>query len=440
MARPSGTRTLAVWMNGERVGRWTVRPGQPDQFDYDERWLDSPAVRPISLSMPLRRLPYRGATVAAWFDNLLPDSRAIRERLQRRYGTATAGRFDLLAEIGRDCVGAIQLLGEDAPTPEVRRITGEPLNERQIESLLLAQLSPLPGALDTADFRISLAGAQEKTALLRHEDRWLRPTGATPSTHILKLPLGTGGGGIDLSSSVENEWLCAQLLAAYEVPVAACAMARFGQQRALVVERFDRRLSADGRWLLRLPQEDACQATGTPGERKYEADGGPGIERLMTVLLGSSHADADRHDFFRTQLLYWMLCAIDGHAKNFSLAIDAGGAYRLTPRYDVLSAFPMLGNGRGRLPAKKARMAMAVQATSRHYLWHTIQPRHWAEMARRCGIAVRWPALRDELVQRTPPAIDAVGKQLPRGFPSALAEAIFEGLRKSAAVLAAATA
>jgi serine/threonine-protein kinase HipA len=102
----------------------------------------------------------------------------------------------------------------------------------------------------------------------------MRPKGTTPTTHILKLPIGTGGGGIDLTTSVENEWLCAEILHEYGVPVAKCSMDRFGDQQVLVVERFDRRMSADGSWIVRVPQEDLCQATGVPSDRKYEADGG----------------------------------------------------------------------------------------------------------------------------------------------------------------------
>ena len=130
---------------------------------------------------------------------------------------------------------------------------------------------------DDDAFRISLAGAQEKTALLWHKGAWHRPTGATPTTHILKLPIGVSPQGIDLSTSVENEWLCAQIVREYGIPVAPCRIETFGERKTLVVERFDRQLAADGAWWLRLPQEDFCQSTATPPALKYENDGGPGI-------------------------------------------------------------------------------------------------------------------------------------------------------------------
>ena len=438
MARPSTRRSLAIWMNGERVGRWSMQPGKPDELAYSPDWLASEGARPISLSMPLRPTPYQGDVVAAYFDNLLPDNRRVRERLQRRFGARSPGSFDLLAEIGRDCIGAIQILPDDAPLADVKTIASEAISSGQIEDLLSSMLTTPIGRGDTDDdFRISLAGAQEKTALLRLGEQWRRPKGATPSTHILKLPIGTGGGGIDLSTSVENEWLCAQILKAYGIPVADCSIERFGEQKVLVVERFDRKRAADGSWIVRLPQEDFCQAFGVPSDRKYEAEGGPGIRAIMKMLLGSSQAERDRTDFLKTQMLFWMLCAIDGHAKNFSVFLEAGGGYRLTPRYDVLSAFPVLGKSRGKIPPNKAKMAMAVESKNRHYLWQTIQPRHWEETARRCGMGAAYPRLRDELIEQTGPAISAVTEVIPKEFPSAVADSILESLRITRDTLAA---
>ena len=433
MARPSKSRALSVWMNGERVGTWIAHPSKGDEFRYAPEWLTAEVGRPISLSMPLRPTEYKGEIVTAYFDNLLPDSRRIRDRIQHYFGASSSSAFALLAEIGRDCVGAIQLLDESAPAPDVRAIEGTPLTRKGVERLLTDMLRATPGgAQDNDDFRISLAGAQEKTALLRLNGTWMRPTGSTPTTHILKLPIGTGGGGIDLTTSVENEWLCAEILREYGIPVARCSMDRFGEQEVLVVERFDRRISSDGARIIRLPQEDLCQATGVPSDRKYEADGGPGIRTIMDLLLGSSRADEDRRDFFKTQLLYWLLCAIDGHAKNFSLSLEAGGGYRLTPRYDILSAFPVLGRSSRMLSPKKVKMAMAAQGKSRHYLWHSILGRHWEETARRCGLGSVFRSLVEELLDRTPAVVDSVAARVPKGFPDSVASPILEGLRSSA--------
>jgi len=420
-------------MNGEKVGDWRLAAtGQ--EFLYAETWLSSPSGRPISLSLPLRpsREPYRNG-VEAFFDNLLPDNRQIRERIQRRFNTRSIGAFDLLLEIGRDCVGALQLMPDDEPPPNVRQITGERLTTNGVERLLSRMLgSPFSqGEADEDAFRISLAGAQEKTALLWHKGTWFRPTHATPTTRILKLPMGVNTQGIDLSTSVENEWLCAQIAQEFGIEVAKCRMESFGQYKTLVVERFDRRPAPGQTWYLRLPQEDLCQATATPPALKYESDGGPGIGAVMDLLLGSERAVEDRQDFMRTQLVFWMLAAIDGHAKNFSVFLLPGGAYRLTPRYDILSAYPILGHGRGKLAPEKIRMAMAVTGKSRHYRWKEIHARHWIETARRQGLG-EMEQIMSDVIARTPVAIDRVRGVVPAEFPAEIAEAILGGIEARA--------
>jgi len=310
--------------------------------------------------MPLREQKYSGDVVHSFFDNLLPDNDVIRRRIRDRFSTGSIEAFHLFTEIGRDCVGAIQLLPDEVDMVDVRTITGEPLSDDDIEWLIAREVtSDFFGKQveGNGEFRISLAGAQEKTALLWHDGQWKRPRGATPTTHIFKLPLGhTGHFNIDMTTSVENEWLCSNLLQAYGMPIASCQIAQFGESKTLVVERFDRTFSTDGSWIVRLPQEDMCQATGTPPGRKYETDGGPGIRSIMNLLLGSSRADQDRLEFFRAQVAFLLLCAIDGYAKNFSVFIDGGGSYHLTPLYDVLSAYPVMGNGPKMLSPYKARM------------------------------------------------------------------------------------
>lgn len=437
MGRLGKSRSLAVSMNGERVGLWLQPASGSQEFIYDESWQASAGARPISLSLPLRpsREPYR-AGVESFFENLLPDNRQIRDRIQRRFRTDSTAAFDLLQEIGRDCVGALQFLPDDIAPPDPRKITGERLTSAGVALTLADALGTSFGQENAADdsFRISIAGAQEKTALLWHDGAWHRPTGATPTTHIFKLPIGISPQGLDLSTSVENEWLCARIVQAFGLPVAPCEMATFGEYKTLIVERFDRRLSAEGAWWLRLPQEDLCQATATPPGLKYENDGGPGIRRIMELLLGSERAAEDRREFMRTQIVFWLLAAIDGHAKNFSVFLLPGGAYRLTPRYDILSAHPMMGHGRGKLAPQKITMAMAVEGKNRHCRWEGIRARHWIETGKRCGLS-DVAGILAELAAQAPAVIDHVTALLPPGFPAAIADAVFAGLRQTAGSL-----
>jgi serine/threonine-protein kinase HipA len=434
--RPSAPKSLFIWMNGELVGEWSHRASHPQQLTYADQWPASPRARPLSLSMPLGPVGtvYRGPLVERYFENLLPDSKAIRQRLRQRFAAKSEKAFDLLTEIGRDCVGAIQLTIENEAPKNVRKIEAEPVNNAAIAELLRNTTSATALGRDVYEdeFRISLSGAQEKTALLQMDGKWFRPLGATPTTHILKLPIGEGNRGIDLTQSVENEWLCAQILTAYGIASAKCWMDRFEEQRVLVVERFDRRLADNRRWIMRLPQEDLAQATGTEREQKYEADGGPGIEQIMTLLLGSVNSNSDRLDFFRTQILFWCLCALDGHAKNFSIFLAPQGRYSLTPRYDVLSAFPVLGKKSGQLSPHKVKMAMAIPSEKRrHYNWDSIVYRHWQYLAKRCGIADQLERLITELKDTTPAVIAELELLLPKEFPASVADPILKGLLAS---------
>lgn len=441
MGRPSLSRALGVWANGLRVGRWVVPANGPMELTYDPAWVASDEARPLSLSLPMNLdgHPLKGSAVGSFFDNLLPDSDVIRRRVRARFGARSEGAFDLLEAVGRDCVGAVQLLPEGAAPEGVFEIAATPLKEAEIERLLLGVPDAGAAAEEDDDFRISIAGAQEKTALVRHRGRWCRPRGATPTTHIFKLPLGlVGGRRMDLRESLENEWLCARLLAGFGVPVAECEVMAFGEAKALVVTRFDRRLHSSKRYWLRLPQEDFCQATGTPRERKYEADGGPGVVDLARVLQGSEAREEDLATLLRAQLLFWMLAAVDGHAKNFSLRLLPEGRFRLTPLYDVISAWPIAGARQDQIHPKKLKLAMALRDGSKHYRVDAIRRRHFVATARAIGMGRAIEGLVDELAASTPRVIDAVGARLPGGFPMGLFESVTTGMRRAGELLASA--
>jgi serine/threonine-protein kinase HipA len=440
MGRPARARSLAVWMNGERVGTWSLPARGPQQFSYAESWLNSSQFRPLSLSLPagLGTSTLSGDAVESWFDNLLPDSDAIRRRAQARFQAASTSAFDLLAAVGRDCAGAVQLLPPDQEPSGIDRIEARPLNNQEIGQRLRAvTATPAPGSLgpESDELRLSVAGAQEKTAFLLHDSQWCLPLGSTPTTHLFKLPMGViGEGQIDFGSSVENEWLCGRLLRAYGLPMASTEMARFDGERCLIVQRFDRRLHASGAYWLRLPTEDSCQATSTPAAIKYENNGGPGMV-VIAELLAQSSEPSDLASFFKAQVLFWMLRAIDGHAKNFSFFLNPGGRFQLTPLYDVLSAWPVIGRGSGKWPQQKLNMAMAwLGEKGRYYKPLEITGRRILLTAKRLGLGDAETIL-NELIAQTPTVIAAVQAQLPADFPQNVAEPVFTGLQTSASQL-----
>lgn len=424
---PRPRSMLQVLMNGKLVGRLSSSVRGTLHFAYDSSWLAFPHKRPISLSMPLSQREYSGGVVEHFFDNLLPDSQPIRNRLQALVGANSTRCFDLLSHIGRDCVGALQLLPEGTEV-DVHSVKATPLSEEEIGKVL-SSYGTMPLGIDPqADFRLSLAGAQEKTAFLFYNNLWHRPHGSTPTSHLFKLPIGElAQSGIDLRESIENEWLCHQLLASFGLPVAHSTMETFAGHKVLVVSRFDRRWSSDSSWLIRLPQEDMCQASGISGNLKYQADGGPGMIDIMDILLGSSASYGDRTTFMKAQFLFWLLGAIDGHAKNFSIFHLPGPTYRLTPLYDVISIYPVVAAGQ--LDRQRVKMAMAVHGRNRHFRWDTITHRHWLEMAGKC----RFPPedmklLIEECCDGANTIIENVSNLLPPHYPEAMASAIFNGI------------
>lgn len=165
MGRRSHTRTLGLWMNGRRVGAWSLAPNEPDILQYDEDWIRSRQGRPLSLSLPFTpgNAPHRGDTVRAYFENLLPDSKDIRERMARRFNTGSTDAFELLAETGRDCVGALEILPEGQVSTGAGPLQFEPLSDAQVARVLRATTTPALMGLgnDDEEFRISIAGAQE---------------------------------------------------------------------------------------------------------------------------------------------------------------------------------------------------------------------------------------------------------------------------------------
>lgn len=268
---------LVTWMNNQRVGELTKLANGAHTFKYAPEWLASRYARPLSLSLPLQRGNITSDAVFNFFDNLLPDSPIVRDRIVKRYHAKSRQPFDLLSEIGRDNVGAVTLIPEDE-TVTHPIMAWEKLTEARLEEVLTAYKADIPLGMirEENDFRISVAGAQEKTALLRIGNDWCIPKGITPTTHIIKLPIGEirqPNATLDLSQSVDNEYYCLLLAKELGLNVPDAEIIKAGNVRALAVERFDRRWNAERTVLLRLPQEDMCQTFGLPSSVKYESDG-----------------------------------------------------------------------------------------------------------------------------------------------------------------------
>ena len=428
MARTATHQPLHVYLNGRLVGHLRRATSGAIDFTYDSAWLERDNAIPVSISLPLREDRYIGAPVVAVFDNLLPDNDDIRRRLAERAHADGPDAYSLLAAVGRDCVGALQFVPEGEDVTRTAEVTAHAVTDEEIaERLRHLTRNPLGIGEDDREFRISIAGVQEKTALLFWKDKWYLPHGTTATTHILKPQIGRLPSGIDLSNSVENQHLCLELVRALGLSAAKSVIKDFADRRALIIERFDRAWTKDG-LLVRIPQEDCCQALSVPPSRKYESEGGPGICDLVELLKGSDVPDVDQKTLFKAQVIFWLLGATDGHAKNFSIRLAPGSRYRLTPIYDVVSAQPSVDAMQIRL--NKMKMAMAI-GRNRHYVVHTIVGRHFVETGDQCGLSAT--LVRDvleEIRDTGKDSIDAVIAGLPDEFPAAVVESISTGAKQ----------
>lgn len=429
MGRKRRGRSLDVYVGSRKVGLYSSSANGATSFRYDPAWLSFDRAFPVSLSMPLSDRIWSGDNAASYFDGLLPDDPALRGKIAAREQAESAGIFDLLAVIGRDCVGAMRFVPEGLGPGDPAKMEYRPVTDEEIANRL-ASLGTAPLGLytDHDDFRISIAGVQEKTAFLRIDGQWQIPLKSTPTSHIFKPAIKAGPEGADFSGTPWNEWICLNLSAALGLETAHAEVLMFGGKPVIVVERFDR-VWQDG-VLYRIPQEDLYQAMGVPPARKYQSDGGPDILDVMRLLNGSQSPREDRLTFLKAQIVFWLLAAMDGHAKNFSIFLTPGG-FNLTPLYDIMSAAPY-----PQLSDHKVKLAMAI-GDSRHYRLKEILPRHFYQTARRAGLRDEdVDEIFTELVGQVDNVVESVSTlALKEDAPRSTVGPILEGVKNRARLL-----
>jgi serine/threonine-protein kinase HipA len=429
MGRKRLGRVLDVYVGSSKVGRYSRAPSGATSFRYDPDWLSSEKAFPISLSMSLSDRIWSGENASSYFDGLLPDDRTVREKIAAREQADSAGIFDLLAVIGRDCVGALRFVPEGLDPGDPTKMEYRPVSDSEIATRITSlATNPLGIYADEDDFRISIAGVQEKTAFLRVDEQWQLPLGPTPTSHIFKPAMKEGPDGADFSDTPWNEWLCLVLCRALGLETANAEVRLFDGKPVIVVERFDRTWQESV--LYRLPQEDLCQALGVPPMRKYQSDGGPGIIDVLEFLNGAIAPYEDRLTFMKAQIVFWLLAAIDGHAKNFSIFLTPGG-YRLTPLYDVMSAAPYQ-----EYPVQKIKLAMAIGGKG-YYRLSQIQLRHFYQTGQKAGLREQdMDSIFSGLAARMDDAIRlAAALATDAGMPESTSEPILAGVNKRAGML-----
>jgi serine/threonine-protein kinase HipA len=372
---------LYVYLNTRYVGELIQSTAGAMSFKYSSEWIYTFPDYGISLSIPVQESEYKGEEVFSYFDNLLPDNNQVRKVVAEKTQAKSSRTFDLLSTVGRDCVGGLRFLNKKIEIKELEDIEGEVVTNKKIAELL-GKLKSFPLGMEAKEFRLSIAGAQEKTALLRYEDQWHIPLGTTPTTHILKPPMGELQNGIDLKTSVENEWLCLKLCEFFGLDVARATIENFDDKKCLSVERFDR-IWIEDKKLARIAQEDLCQVLKYSSGQKYESDGGPGIKEIMDYFDASLNREKDKSDFFKAQIIFWLIGATDGHAKNYSVFLRTEGFF-LTPFYDVMSMYPALETKKVNL--REMKLSFKV-GKSRYDRLDKIKLRHFYETASQCNFS-----------------------------------------------------
>lgn len=369
-------RTLIAVMNGTVIGTVVSERSGRTYFAYDNSWRQHSDAVPLSLSMPLTRTTHTHAAIDAFLWGLLPDNAQTLSRWASRFHVSARNTFGLLSHMGEDCAGAVQFVLPDQ-VPALARDAPEDINwlsETQLGArlkLLRQDPSATRSASDHGHF--SLAGAQPKTALLLRDGRWGVPSGRTPTTHILKPPTEAFDG------HAENEHFCLNLARRLGLPVAHSKVQQFDSEPAIVVTRFDR--IEHQRRLIRVHQEDLCQALGVQPTSKYQSDGGPGPLAIAALLWTHSSAPTRDLDTFIDALAFnWLIGGTDAHAKNYSLLSGRGGRVRLAPLYDLGSALPH--------PSLRQDKLVSAMKIGNTYRIRDIRRHHWEKLLREMRVDV----------------------------------------------------
>jgi serine/threonine-protein kinase HipA len=393
---------------GERMaGTLTRLSGGQLRFDYDERYRKRRGGVPLSLSMPTQIRSHPDRVISSWLWGLLPDNDAVLGRWARQFHASASSPFSLLATpVGEDCAGAVRFIKPEKLEDHLKQ-TGDVtwLSEGEVAQRLRdlkVDSTAWLGRSFTGQF--SLAGAQAKTALLFEDGRWGVPSGAIPTSHILK-PAVAGLDDHDL-----NEHLCLDAARRAGLLVARTRIAHFEDESAIVIDRYDR-VPVDG-GIARVHQEDLCQAMGIPPSRKYQNEGGPGPGEIVALFRGTmSPRDADDAvwRFIDALAWNWLIGGTDAHAKNYSLLLGSGDV-RLAPLYDVASALPY------GMHEKKLRFAMKLGG---HYEVFTYR-NPWLRTAKELEVDA------DALVER----VAALTARTPDAFADAASAQDVQALKR----------
>lgn len=398
---------LDVWLDGRFAGK--IMRGESDLVEllYDEDYLADRSATPLSASMPKSARGHGPDVLMPWLSNLLPDAEEVRSRWAAKFDERRTDPFTLLAHMGEDAPGSVQIVPEDTVPADAGNLS--PLTERDIARRVRAILDDPDHWVDDTDddeSRFSLGGNQGKFALARIDEQWFEPNGRAPSTHIVKPGMVLKSGHTD-DHIQAVEFVTMRAARALDLRAAKVGILDFDGVRAFVTTRFDRRVTADGA-VARIHQEDFCQALGVYPSRKYEEDGGPTMADMVQLLnrtSSPSYRGKDHVELADLFIFNLLVAGVDAHAKNHSM-LHAGNTTRLAPAYDLISAHGFWAEDR-----VVFRSSAAVKyGKARKY--RQISGRNIARAADVLG-------MRREVMRDT---INAMSSRLDEAFEAAIAE------------------
>jgi len=331
-------RQLNVFYEDILVGRLNQSDDLVYSFVYADSWLDHPNRFPLSLAMPLQKEPFGNRLTLSFFENLLPEGE-VRAALEKSHHVK--GPFEFLKEFGKDCAGAI-IVTADPASPYIREKQSEvKINIEKIYEAIDQRRSVAEVIAETNPGYLSIAGAQDKFSAIFKNDLFFLPTHGKPTTHIVKVPIYRAG----VKESVYNEFYCMRLAQAIGLPTPRCTVINDSAHPLYIVERYDR--FHDSNYMVhRLHQQDFCQAQGTVGEYKYEAQGGPSFTDNYNLI--KKHVTIKERPRALFSYLEWVCFNLlignnDCHSKNLSLLL-INNRIHLAPFYDLLctSIYPKL--------------------------------------------------------------------------------------------------
>ena len=337
-------RNTEVFLNTQFIGVLSLHKQNKLSFEYDGGYANNPRSIPLSYSMPLSQRLHKDTTVRNFLWGLFPDNDKVLREWARELQVTVSHPYDLAVGIGHDFAGAIYF-GNPSKAESDLHHYGEP---ELIELLDRLVSNPARSRANFPQGRFSLAGAQTKTALRKVGKEWYLPAGLEPTTHILKPMVATHP-----DDYAYNEHYCHSLAKGVGMQVARSQVELMGEHTVLVSERYDRFKLPDGR-LIRLHQEDVCQARGVHPSEKYESEGGLGVAEIMKLLLSAKDGMRARERFMDAILFNYLIMGTDAHAKNYSLIYGRNGDFTLAPLYDLSSYLPYVSQ------RKDERLAMRI--------------------------------------------------------------------------------